>query len=125
MKKILIAFTIFLGGYYMSVSAAPNANKIVFNQQMRLPGDTTKQVSNADSANSSGGYTQHVLDSVNNNQYSGVYYSGADNYNNDQHVPGTREPNTYKSGRTGGQYDVVVKPGLVTPKKSENDAGSR
>jgi hypothetical protein len=118
MKKIIITFSIFFGGYYLAAQAGTSDVKFEFNKySMKVnPEDTNKTSANyqADTTQP-GDRTQQVMDSINNSQYSGVYYG---NFNNEPvHVEGRREPNSYKSGRTGGQYDAVVKPGMVPIKK--------
>lgn len=124
MKKIIFIFSIAFGAFYYNAGAGVNNNNFELKQQSGImPGDTGKNNTNSAVAiTDTSSHTQAVLDSLNNNQYSGVYYSSGNSDSQDEHVVGTREPNSYKSGRTGGQYDVVVKPGYVPMKKKNNDA---
>jgi hypothetical protein len=121
MKKILIAFSIFLGGFYFYPSAHAAGNKFVFSQHSSLmPEDTNKNASANTNGAATDTQTQKVMDSLNNPQ--GVYYGNFGNSDQPVHVEGMREPNSYKSGRTGGQYDPVIKPGSVPmKKKSDSD----
>lgn len=136
MKKTLCILAIVTTGFYYGINANPSDCKIVqskYNHSNFSDEDTNKIVKQTDtssyqdntteeSTSEVSDNTQRVLDSINNVQ-GGSYYG---TYNNSytpapEKTIGTREPNSYKSGRTGGQYDVVNKPGYTPKKKKNND----
>lgn len=134
MKKTLITLSIFFAGYYAYAMNADKGSSFEFNKYSNLyqsaPGDTTKSAT--DSTGDNGGYTesesssdtQRMLDSINAVQNGGSY-GGYNNYNSSQPASGTREPNSYKSGRTGGQYDAVIRPGIDPIKKKDDNSQQR
>jgi hypothetical protein len=122
MNKIMILMSLLLGGAYTWSQADNKDGRFEFNKYSvvyGVQGDTSKQkVDTTGQAGDGSGNMDSVAiqnsDSANGMYYGYYHQQGQYGTQAEEHAAGTRKPNTYPSGTTGGQVIPVWRPGDST-----------